>query len=91
MKHTLSLTLLAALLLTVRHARICLSAIWVILWAIPQHWQCVPHAEWLADTVRRVAVLPLIPSRGNRDTERGLRSMQAVFTEELPATGEWML
>ena len=36
----------------------------------------------LPDTVRRVAVLPLIPSRGNRDAERGLRSMQAVFTEE---------
>ncbi len=41
------------------------------------------NPDGLPDAVRRVAVLPLIPSRGNRDAERGLHSMQAVFTEEI--------
>lgn len=84
MNHTLSLTLLSALLLG---GTACQN--------LPQR-NFGPYVgpfhnignvylapNGLPDTVRRVAVLPLIPSRGNRDTERGLRSMQAVFTEEL--------
>ena len=83
MKHTLPLTLLAALLLS---GAACQN--------LPQR-NLGPYfgpfhnignvyltPNGLPDTVRRVAVLPLIPSRGNRDAERGLRSMQAVFTEE---------
>ena len=32
--------------------------------------------------VRRVAILPLIPSRGNREAERGVLFMQPILTEE---------
>lgn len=40
------------------------------------------HPSGLPDEIRRVAVLPLIPSRGNRDAERGIHHTQSVFTEE---------
>ena len=40
------------------------------------------HPSGLPDEIRRVAVLPLIPSRGNRDAERGIHHTQPVFTEE---------
>ena len=40
------------------------------------------HPSGLSDEIRRVAVLPLIPSRGNRDAERGISHTQPVFTEE---------
>jgi len=36
----------------------------------------------LNENVRRVAMLPLIPSRGNRDAERGVPFMQPILTEE---------
>ena len=40
------------------------------------------HPSGLSDEIRRVAVLPLIPSRGNREAERGIHHTQPVFTEE---------
>jgi len=36
----------------------------------------------LNENVRRVAILPLIPSRGNREAERGVAFLQPILTEE---------
>jgi len=38
--------------------------------------------DGLNKNVRRVAILPLIPSRGNRDSERGVPYMQPILNEE---------
>ena len=83
MKNTLSLTLLAALLL-VGTACQNMSQRNLGPYFGPFHniGNVYLAPSGLPDTVRRVAVLPLIPSRGNRDAERGLHAMQAVFTEE---------
>ena len=83
MKNTISFTLLATLLLGVTACQ-NLSQRNLGPYFGPFHkiGNVYLAPSGLPDTVRRVAVLPLIPSRGNRDAERGLRSMQAVFTEE---------
>ena len=83
MKNTISFTLLATLLLGVTACQ-NLSERNLGPYFGPFHkiGNVYLAPSGLPDTVRRVAVLPLIPSRGNRDAERGLRSMQAVFTEE---------